>query len=216
MSRSLLLEKSNGINFIGPMPATESKAHPKPRGGRREGAGRKSKRHAAIEEVLLEAVELGMSIPKACALAGIHPATYADWCERDSELEPKIEAARGRGIRRALKQLEALKTKGDGQSIRWWLEKMDREMYGAQPAALVAANQQNNFYGRANGHDTAEADQMVKFIEANRTRMALARELRENGDPDKAREIESYTIDLDGDAAALDRDDVEEAPHSYG
>ena len=52
------------------------------------------------------------------------------------------------------------------------------------------------------GSDNA-LEEIIKFIAANRERMALVRSLRES-DPDKAREIESYTIDLDGDARSLD------------
>jgi hypothetical protein len=125
------------------MPAAETTAGAAAtrRGGRREGAGRKSKRTQALERGLCKAVEQGLSVARACALVGIHPDTYSDWCTKDPSLELKIEAARSRGISKALAKLEREK---DWRATTWLLEKLDRATYGPAPA-LVAANQQNNY-----------------------------------------------------------------------
>jgi hypothetical protein len=184
----------------------KAKGEPKPKGGARPGAGRKSKRNTAIERVLCEAVQLGMSTARACALAKIHPDSFRDWCEEDPKLLERVEAARSRGILKALEQLEELKREGEVKAICWFLEKMDRSAYGNQTAVVGA--QQNNFYASGNGK-YSPPDEIAEFISRQRERMALARSLRAT-DPERAREIERVTLDLDTDCmeveGALDLD----------
>ena len=163
------------------------------RGGARPGAGRPTKRSQGVEEILLEGVEIGLSIARAAALAGITSETYQAWCEKDAELERRVEAARARGIRRALEQLHRLKADGDSRSITWFLEKMDRENFGPQPAVIAAA-QQNNYL--LNRPTKDQVDEISQFISEQRRRMALARSLRLS-DPEKAAEIEAVTLDVD-------------------
>jgi hypothetical protein len=175
---------------------------PKPKGGARPGAGRKSKRNAAIERVLCEAVQLGMSTTRACALAKIDPGSFRFWCEKDPKLLERIEAARSRGILKALGQLEELKREGEVKAICWFLEKMDRSAYGNQTSVVGA--QQNNFYELGNGK-YSPPEEIAEFISRQRERMAFARSLRDS-DPERARAIEAETLDIDSGMPAEDQD----------
>jgi hypothetical protein len=74
---------------------------------------------------------------------GVTAETFAEWREKDPELAQRVEQARAKGIERALRELHDLKKDGDAQSIRWFLERLDRESYGVQPATVNA--QQNNY-----------------------------------------------------------------------
>jgi terminase small subunit-like protein len=112
-------------------------------GGRRPRSGRPTKRNPTLEEALLEAITLGLSLSRACALVGVTAETFAEWREKDPELAQRVEQARAKGIERALRELHDLKKDGDAQSIRWFLERLDRESYGVQRATVNA--QQNNY-----------------------------------------------------------------------
>jgi hypothetical protein len=186
----------------------KAKGEPKPKGGARPGAGRKSKRNAAIERVLCGAVQLGMSTARACALAKIHPDSFRDWCEKDPKLLERVEGARSRGILKALEQLEELKREGEVKAICWFLEKMDRSAYGNQTAVVGA--QQNNFYASGNGK-YSPPDEIAQFITEQRRRMALVRSLRLS-DPEKAAAIEAETLDIDADTDGSIDSEVDSEP----
>jgi hypothetical protein len=173
-------------------------------GGARPGAGRPTKQTPTVEEVLLEAITLGLSLGKACSLVGIAAETFIDWREKDPELAERVEAARAKGIKDALVQLHMLKRTGDIKAITWFLEKMDRATYGP-PATLVSAAQQNNYLLA----DTVQAVELTNFIRAQRERLALARSLQEN-EPERAAKILSETIEIDSEADLLDGDGPEE------
>jgi hypothetical protein len=153
---------------------------------------------AAEEALLLKGIELGLSVEKSCALVGITHERFAEWRKKDPQLEFRIEGVRAKGIESALRELHSIKAEGDTKAITWFLERMDRERYGAQPAVIAA--KQNNYYAGSTG----EADQILKFIAGQRERMAQARALR-SSDPEKAAAIEAETLDWDGDM--LDRDE---------
>jgi hypothetical protein len=171
-------------------------------GGRRPGAGRPTKRTPTVEEALLEAITLGLSLSRACALVGITSESFAGWCEKDRALAERVEQARAQGIERALRELHSLKKEGDSRAITWFLERMDRAAYGPQPVALAA--QQNNYLLHRPTKD--QVDEISQFIAAQRERMALARSLRLS-DPEKAAAIEAETLDLDSESAELDSED---------
>jgi hypothetical protein len=113
-------------------------------GGKRPRAGRPTKRTPTVEEALLEAITLGLSLSRASALVGVTSETFAEWREKDQELAQRVEQARAKGIECALRELHSLKKEGDSRAICWFLEKMDRSAYGNQ-SAIVGA-QQNNFF----------------------------------------------------------------------
>lgn len=65
-----------------------------------------SKKVPDVIGIILQCLEDGMPVKRACQYAQIHPDTFYGWCEKDSSFRLKADFAKSAAIRRLIKKQE--------------------------------------------------------------------------------------------------------------
>lgn len=89
---------------------------------KKRGPGRPTKRTAAIDTLILEALGVGCSLANAAKLAGIHPDTLLAWRDKDDDFSVSCEKAAATAVNTLAAKLFGKAEDGDLTALIFWLK----------------------------------------------------------------------------------------------
>lgn len=116
-------------------------------------AGRPTKRSAAREEVILNALRLGNTRTIAAAYAEVHRDTFYEWM-RDPTFSDAVEKAEADAEARFVGQIVKAAHGGTWQAAAWWLERRNQNSWGKRIDVNIRAIVEQ--YATQNGLDPVE------------------------------------------------------------
>lgn len=81
-------------------------------------------------EQILSVLRVGNSRTMARKYVGVPEATFYDWLKNRPELKEDLEQAEAHAVIRVQTRLQAMINNGDSASMRWFLERRDRDTFG--------------------------------------------------------------------------------------
>ena len=93
-------------------------------------AGRASKRTEENAKTILDAIEVGDTRRRACALVGMSEDTLKRWEKTDADFAVRLMVAEARRDRSLVVDIRTAARKGDWRAAAWLLERVAKEDYG--------------------------------------------------------------------------------------
>jgi len=84
---------------------------------------RPTKKSAAVESHILEALAAGQCRGTAAALSGVGASTLSRWISEDEDFAQAVQTAESRAVAAALGAITHAAASGTWQAAAWWLER---------------------------------------------------------------------------------------------